>query len=228
MKKFTAEALGTFCLMFFGCSSIIFMFNDIGPLGVSFAFGFTLLGVIYALGPISGAHLNPAVSLAVCINGKMTINEMLKYWIAQVVGGLIAGCILYLLVDFIKHDINVNVGSSFGIAQASPNPKIFGNIPALTFEIIGTFLLVMVILGVTQSERSSAFAGLVIGSTLVVLHLAGISLSGSAVNPVRAISTNIFVPESYGYFWIYFIGPMLGGALAGFLHNRGVTKVDDE
>ncbi len=227
MKKFAAEALGTFCLMFFGCSSIIFMLNDVGPLGVSFAFGFTLLGIIYALGPISGAHLNPAVSLAVFINRKMSINEMLKYWIAQVVGGFVAGCILYLLVDFIKQDINVLVDSSFGIAKAAPNPKIFGNIPALIFEIIGTFLLVMVILGVTQSERSSAFAGLVIGSTLVVLHLAGISLSGSAVNPVRAISTNVFVPELYGYFWIYLIGPMIGGALAGFLHNIGITKQTD-
>jgi len=85
----------------------------------------------------------------------------------------------------------------------------------------------MVILGVTQSEKSSAFAGLVIGSTLVVLHLAGISLSGSAVNPVRAISTNIFVPEFYGYFWIYLIGPMIGGALAGILHYLGITKAID-
>ena len=126
MKKFAAEALGTFCLMFFGCSSIIFMINDIGPLGVSFAFGFTLLGIIYALGPISGAHLNPAVSLAVFINRKMSINEMLKYWIAQVVGGFIAGSILYLLVDFIKQDINVLVDSSFGIAKAAPNPKYLG------------------------------------------------------------------------------------------------------
>jgi len=226
MKKFVAESLGTFCLMFFGCSSIIFM-NDLGPIGISFAFGFTLLGVIYALGPISGAHLNPAVSLAVFINGKMSSSEMFLYWIAQVVGGLIAGCILYLLVDFIRHDINVLVDSSFGIAKAAPNPKIFGNIPALIFEIIGTFLLVMVILGVTQSEKSSAFAGLVIGSTLVVLHLAGISLSGSAVNPVRAISTNIFVPEFYGYFWIYLIGPMIGGALAGILHYLGITKAID-
>tara|TARA_Y100000589_G_C27095449_1_gene605727 strand:- start:667 stop:1275 length:609 start_codon:yes stop_codon:yes gene_type:complete len=201
--------------------------HDLGPIGISFAFGFTLLGVIYALGPISGAHLNPAVSLAVFINGKMSSSEMFLYWIAQVVGGLIAGCILYLLVDFIRHDINVLVDSSFGIAKAAPNPKIFGNIPALFFEIIGTFLLVMVILGVTQSEKSSAFAGLVIGSTLVVLHLAGISLSGSAVNPVRAISTNIFVPEFYGYFWIYLIGPMIGGALAGILHYLGITKAID-
>ena len=227
MKKFLAEALGTFCLIFFGCSAIIFMLGKIGFLGVSFAFGFTLLAVIYALGPISGAHLNPAVSLAVYINGKMSSSDMALYWVAQIIGGLIAGGLLFLMTESILNNYASNLPISFGIGSAATHPIEFGIIPGFIFEIIGTFLLVMVVLGVTQSEKSSAFSGLVIGSTLVVLHLAGISLSGSAVNPVRTISTNIFVPEFYGYFWIYLIGPMIGGALAGFLHSLGITKQTD-
>ena len=212
MKKFIAEILGTFSLLFFGCSAIIFMGEQIGFVGISFAFGFTLLGVIYGLGPISGAHLNPAVSLAAYMNGRMGGGEMVQYWIAQVIGGILASILLMAM----SGDVNkaVTVGS-------------FGVFPAFMFEIVGTFFLVTVILGVTQDEKSSAFAGIVIGSVLVMIHLAGISLSGAAVNPVRAIATNIYDANLYGGLWVYLVGPMLGGGLAGFIHKIGLTRAGD-
>ncbi len=212
MKNFLAEILGTFSLLFFGCSAIIFMGEEIGFVGISFAFGFTVLGVIYGLGPISGAHLNPAVSLAAFLNDRMSGGEMIQYWIAQVIGALLASVLLMAM----SGDVNkaVTVGS-------------FGVFPALIFEIVGTFFLVTVVLSVTQNEQSSAFAGIVIGSVLVMIHLAGISLSGAAVNPVRAISTNIYDPNLYGGIWVYLVGPMLGGFLAGFAHKSGLTKAGD-
>ena len=212
MKKFFAEILGTFCLIFFGCSAILFMGDKIGLIGISFAFGFTLLGVIYALGPISGAHLNPAVSLAAFMNNRINGGEMVQYWIAQVIGGILASVLLIIMSGDI--DKAATVGN-------------FGVFPALIFEVVGTFFLVTVILGVTQDEKSSTFAGLVIGSVLVMIHLAGITLSGAAVNPVRAIATNIYDSSFYGGLWLYLVGPMVGGLLAGFAHKSGITKAAD-
>ena len=212
MKKLLAEVIGTFCLIFFGCGTILFMGSEVGMIGISFAFGFTLLGVIYALGPISGAHLNPAVSVAVFMTGDMSAGQMVQYWAAQVIGGILASCVLILM--------------SGDITQAATAGQ-FGIIPAFLFEVIGTFFLVTVILGVTRDESSSKFAGLVIGSVLVMIHLAGIKLSGSAVNPVRAISTNIFDGQLLGGLWLYLVAPMLGGILAAALNMSGLTKPEE-
>ena len=209
MKKNLAEAIGTFALVFFGCGTIVFMAGEVGLIGVSFAFGLTVVAVAYGLGSISGAHLNPAVSLGALLAGKMSVTEFVGYVVAQCVGGVLAALVIS------------NMGGD--ITAAITTPGAFGTGAALTFEIVATFLFVTVILGATQ-DSSNYMAGIAIGLALVAIHLAGIKVSGASVNPARTLATNIFDSNALQMLWLYFIGPLIGGALAGWIHTSGITK----
>ncbi|MGR3291335.1 MAG: aquaporin [Paracoccaceae bacterium] len=213
MKKYIADGIGTFALVFFGCGTILFMVNDVGLIGVSFAFGLAVVAMAYGLGPISGAHLNPAVSLGVMLAGRMSTGEMLGYWVAQVIGGLAAALVLMVM------------GADVGTASTTVGEH--GIMAALIFEIVATFLFVTVILGATQKGHATNAAGLAIGLTLVMIHLAGIKVSGASVNPARSIATNVFDGAAFAQIWLYLAGPLLGGALAGLAHKSGITKADD-
>ncbi len=222
MKKYVAEVIGTFTLVFFGCATILFMstggsLDQIGPdpvgfLGISLAFGLAVVAMAYGIGPISGAHLNPAVSLGVHLAGRMSMNDMLGYWVAQVAGGLIAAIVL-LIMGGAPGDASTMIGSN-------------GVLAALIFEVVATFIFVTMILGATQEGHSTPVAGLAIGLTLVLIHLAGITTSGASVNPARSIATNLFNPEALSQIWLYIIAPLAGGALAGILHKSGLTAAD--
>ena len=212
MKKAIAEVIGTFALVFFGCGTVMFMVNDVGLIGVSFAFGLAVVAMAYGIGPISGAHLNPAVSLGAMVAGRMASGEMITYWIAQFVGGLLAVLVLKFLM---------------GGSGAVTAPGAGGVGPALIYEFVATFLFVTVILGSTQDGAPTSMAGLAIGLTLVMIHLAGINVSGASVNPARSLATNIFDPSQITNLWIYFVGPLAGGALAGILHKAGITRASD-
>ena len=209
MKKNLAEAIGTFALVFFGCGTIVFMASEVGLMGVSFAFGLTVVAVAYGLGSISGAHLNPAVSLGVLLSGKMSVSEFVGYVVSQCIGGVVAALVLS------------NMGGD--ITSAVTMPGAFGIGAALTFEIVATFLFVTIILGATQ-DSSNYMAGIAIGLALVAIHLAGIKVSGASVNPARTLATNIFDTNALQISWLYFVGPLIGGALAGWVHNLGFTK----
>lgn len=212
MKKAIAEVIGTFALVFFGCGTILFMGSEVGLLGVSFAFGLAVVAMAYGLGPISGAHLNPAVSLGVMLSGRMETGEMIQYWIAQVIGGLAAAALMVM-------------GANVADAATTPGAGVSA---ALIYEFVATFLFVTVILGATQKGAPSSMAGLAIGLTLVLIHLAGIKISGASVNPARSIATNIFNAGELSNIWIYLVGPLLGGALAGVLHKTGITSASEE
>ncbi len=212
MKKQVAEVIGTFALVFFGCSTILFMapaMGDAGMIAISFAFGLTVVAVAYGLGAISGAHLNPAVSLGAMMAGRMSAGEMLGYWVAQVIGGVLAALVL-LAMSGDPGNASTTIGSN-------------GTLAALIFEFVATFLFVTVILGATQDGHSTTVAGLAIGLTLVVIHLAGITVSGASVNPARSIATNIFDVGAASQLWLYVVAPLAGGALAGILHKNGTT-----
>ena len=213
MQKAIAEVIGTFTLVFFGCSTILFMGDSVGLLGVSLAFGLAVVAIAYGLGAISGAHLNPAVSLGAMLAGRMDAREMVMYWAAQIAGGLLAAVVLMIIgsgtADF-----------SVGNAATTPGAGIPG---ALIYEIVATFFFVTVILGATQDGAPAAMAGLAIGLTLVMIHLAGITVSGASVNPARSIATNVFNAAEIGNIWIYLVGPFLGGGLAGIVHKSGLT-----
>jgi aquaporin Z len=212
MKKNLAELIGTFALVFFGCGTILFMKADVGLLGVSMAFGLAVVAMAYGIGPISGAHLNPAVSLGMMLADRMTMAEMISYWIAQITGGLLAAIILMAMT--------ADPGA------ASTTVGAFGLTAALLFELIATFLFVTVILGATKEGSSTQVAGLAIGLTLVMIHIAGISVSGASVNPARSIATNIFNADALKDLWIYLLMPLAGGGLAGIVHKSGQTAAD--
>ncbi len=216
-KKLIAEAIGTFTLVFLGCATALFMAPEQGEaarlVAISLAFGLTVVAMAYGIGPSSGAHLNPAVSLGAMLAGRMPSGEMLRYWGAQVVGGLAAAVVLLLM------------GAEPG--KASTTIGIMGTGGALIFELVATFLFVTVILGATQAKGGAGnVAGLVIGLTLVLIHLAGIQVSGASVNPARSIATNIFDAGAMVQLWLYIAAPLAGGALAGLLHKAGITSAD--
>ncbi len=214
-KKLIAEAIGTFTLVFLGCATALFMAAGQGEaarlVAISMAFGLTVVAMAYGIGPISGAHLNPAVSLGAFLAGRMSMSDMIGYWIAQIVGGLIAALVLMAM------------GAAPG--AASTTVGIMGTTGALIFEFVATFLFVTVILGATQTNGGAGnVAGLVIGLTLVLIHLAGIQVSGASVNPARSIATNVFDAAALSQLWIYIVAPLAGGAVAGLLHKAGVTS----
>lgn len=214
-KKLIAEAIGTFTLVFLGCATALFIASGQGEaarlVAISMAFGLTVVAMAYGIGPISGAHLNPAVSLGAMMAGRMSVGDMLGYWGAQVVGGLVAALVLMAM------------GAAPG--AASTTIGAMGTTAALIFEFVATFLFVTVILGATQSNGGAGnVAGLVIGLTLVLIHLAGIQVSGASVNPARSIATNVFDATAMGQLWLYIAAPLAGGALAGILHKSGVTS----
>ncbi len=213
MKKLFAEALGTGVLVFFAVGTAVALGGDdaAGKLGISIAFGLTIVAVAYGIGGISGAHLNPAVSLGAMTSGRMTTNEMLQYWGAQTVGGIVGAFLLFFIVGTGVAGYNeVNTGGGYSVFNA------------LAFEIIATFIFVTVILGVTGENGNAAFAGLAIGLTLTLVHLVGIPIDGTSVNPARTIATNIFSGH-IGELWIFIVGPLVGGALAGVVNKMGLT-----
>ena len=215
MKKLIAEAIGTFTLVFLGCATALFMMPEQGEaarlVAISLAFGLTVVAMAYGIGPVSGAHLNPAVSLGAMLAGRMPAGEMIGYWIAQVIGGLVAAVVLMAM------------GADPG--KASTTIGSMGTNGALIFEFVATFLFVTVILGATQAYGGAGnVAGLVIGLTLVLIHLAGIQVSGASVNPARSIATNVFDATAMAQLWLYIVAPLAGGALAGVLHKAGVTS----
>ncbi len=227
MRREIAEVIGTFTLVFFGCGSAVFMGAEIGMLGISFAFGLAVMAMAYSIGHISGAHLNPAVSMGMKIAGKMTSSEMIRYWIAQTVGAIIAALAIMIIA---QGNADYAVATN-GLGQNGYGAGYLGeyNITsAVLFEVIATFLFVTVILGATQKNAPAAMAGLVIGLTLVVIHLVGINITGTSVNPARSIGPALFTgSKSLMQLPVFIIAPLIGGALAGLVFRMGITRAED-
>lgn len=225
-KKLTAEALGTFILVFFGCGAAVFMGEQIGMMGISFAFGLSIVAAAYGLGAISGAHLNPAVSLGMVTAGRMSVKEFVGYAIAQVIGAIIAAFVIMIIA---KGSAGYSVAEN-GLGQNGFGAGYLGEYTvaaALIFEIVATFLFVTVILGATQDGAPAAFAGLAIGLTLAAIHLVGINITGVSVNPARSVGPALFVGgQALADLWVFIVAPLAGGALAGIVHAMGITRAD--
>ena len=225
-KKLIAEALGTFILVFFGCGSAVFMGADIGLLGVSLAFGLSIVAAAYSLGHISGAHLNPAVSLGVLTAGKMSVSDFVGYVAAQIVGAIVAALVIMIIAQGKEgYDLAVN-----GLGQNGYGAGYQGEYnlaSALIFEAVATFLFVTVILGATQAKAPAAMAGLAIGLTLAAIHLVGIKITGVSVNPARSIGPALFVGgKALADLWVFIVAPLAGGAVAGLVFAAGFTRAD--
>ena len=226
-NKFFAELLGTFVLVFGGCGTALF--GHVGFLGVAIAFGLTVIAMAYGIGHISGAHLNPAVSFGVFVNGRMSLKEMLVYWAAQFIGGIIAGALLLVVFKAIGGDATGvfaanGFGKEFASATGNPDYQAISMGGAFLVEALLTFVFLMVILGVTDSSHANGkFGGLAIGLTLVLIHLISIPLTNTSVNPARSLGVALFSNcegwSAMGQVWLFIVAPLVGACLAGLAYK---------
>ncbi len=212
MKAFTAEFVGTLTLVLFGCGAAVLGGSNVGQLGIALAFGFAIIAMAYGIGPISGCHVNPAVSLAVFLSGSMSLRDMLLYWAAQFSGALAGAAILLAIA-----------GPANGLGQNGWGPGYLGafSLPAAAiFEVVATAIFVIVILGSTQAKTNTGFAGLAIGITLALIHIVGIQITGVSVNPARSFGPAVLVQgQALSQLWLFFAAPFLG-AVIGALPYR--------
>ena len=222
MKKMIAEFIGTFTLVLVGCGAAVIAGADIGLTGISFAFGLALIGMAYGIGPVSGCHINPAVSLGAVAAGRMQMGEAVQYIIAQVAGA-IAGALVLMLIASGKADYSV---AENGLGQNGWGAGYLGEYAmgaAFVFELVATFLFVTVILGATGAGAPSAMAGLAIGLALVAIHLVGINVTGVSVNPARSIGPALLAGgTALAQLWLFLVAPIIGGVLAGLLFKSGL------
>ena len=223
-KKMIAEALGTFILVFFGCGAAVIAGPLIGYTGIALAFGLAIVAAAYGLGAISGAHLNPAVSLGMVTAGRMSFGDFIGYAVAQVIGAILGAGVLMIVASG-------TASWTGGLGANGFGPGYLGEYSltaALVFEVVMTFLFVTVILGATASGAPGAMAGLAIGLTLAAIHLVGINVTGVSVNPARSIGPAIFVGgTALAQLWVFIVAPLAGGAVAGILYAAGLTRAED-
>lgn len=227
MKKATAEFVGTFTLVFFGCGAAVIAGMGSGPtaidvLGIAFAFGLAIVAMAYGIGPISGCHVNPAVSFGALVAGRMTTSDFISYVVAQVLGALAGAIVLYVILS------GKSAGWNGGLGQNGWGAGYLGQynlLSAFIFEVVATFLFLVCILGVTQRSAPVQFAGLAIGLTLVAIHIVGINVTGVSVNPARSLGPAIVgvgsKPAALGQVWLFIVAPLIGAGIAGYLFKSG-------
>ncbi|MDW7690829.1 aquaporin Z [Flammeovirgaceae bacterium SG7u.111] len=221
MKKLVAEFIGTMWLVLGGCGSAVlaaaFPELGIGFVGVSFAFGLTVVTMAYSIGHVSGCHLNPAVSVGLFVGGRFEGKDLLPYIVAQVLGGLAGAGILYLIASG-KPGFELGGFAANGYGEHSPGG--YGMTAALVTEVVMTFMFLIIILGSTHSKAPKGFAGLAIGLGLVLIHLISIPVTNTSVNPARSTSQAIFVGGwAIGQLWLFWIAPIIGATLAGIVYK---------
>lgn len=213
MKKYLAEFIGTLILVFMGCGSAVVLGCDVsgGHLAVALAFGLSIVATAYVIGGVSGCHINPAVSLAMLINKKLSPTDFTGYVAAQVAGAAVGAGLLKMLVGFGIEDLTGGLGSN-GVANAG------GMGGAFIIEVILTFIFIFTILGVTSDEKHGSVAGIVIGLTLTFVHIVGIPLTGTSVNPARSIGPALFAGgTALSDVWVFILAPLVGAALAAIV-----------
>jgi aquaporin Z len=222
MRKLAAEFIGTFVLVFGGCGSAVFSAAfpkvGIGLLGVSLAFGLTVLGCAYGLGHVSGCHLNPAVTVGLCTARRFSWKDAPGYIGAQLIGGIVAAGFLVVLLKGQPEGYDASVGGLAANGFGDHSPGHFGVGAAFLAELILTFIFLTVILGATSKRAVVGFAGIPIGLTLTLVHLIGIPITNLSVNPARSTGPALFVGGwAIEQLWLFWVAPLLGGALAGFV-----------
>ena len=232
MQKAVAEFIGTFALVFFGCGAAVIAgmghgATAIDVLGIAFAFGLAIVAMAYGIGPISGCHVNPAVSFGVLVAGRMTVKDFFIYAVSQILGAIVGALALYLILNG-KLNPEWHIVSHESLGQNGWGSGYLGDydtISAFVFEVIATFLFLVTILGVTQQVSPSQLAGLAIGLTLTAIHIVGINITGTSVNPARSIGPALVGiasnPTAVAQLWLFIVAPLLGAGVAGLLFRPG-------
>jgi len=215
MKKFCAEFIGTALLVLFGCGSAITNGFGAGYVGIALSFGLVIVAMAYSIGNISGCHVNPAVSLAMLINKKISLKEFAGYVVSQILGAILGAGLLFFI---------------FGLENGLGTNAIGNNIDlnvfqAILVEILLTFAFVFAIIGVTSKTENGAVAGVVIGLTLTLVHIMGLPLTGTSVNPARSLAPALFVGgEALKQVWVFIVAPLIGSVLAAFTYKGLAEK----
>ncbi|MFI9049045.1 MIP family channel protein [Streptomyces sp. NPDC053427] len=217
-RTVVSEFLGTLLLVFFAVGAAVLAGEYIGTFGIALAFGFTMLALAYALGPISGCHINPAVTLGMLLAHRISLHRAVSYWIAQVLGGIVGAALLFLVA---KQVPGLKTHDAFGTNGWGDRSAVHLNLGgAFIAEIVMTFLFVFVVLGVTHRVAVIGFGGLAIGLALGTVHLIGIPLDGTSVNPARSIGPALFAGGgAITQLWLFIVAPLIGGALAAVVHQ---------
>jgi aquaporin Z len=233
MKKPLAEFIGTFALVFLGCGAAVVAGMGTGPtsidvLGIAFAFGLAIVAMAYGIGPVSGCHVNPAVSFGVLLAGRMSTGDFIGYVVAQCLGALAGAAVLYLILSGKASGWNGGLGQNgWGTGYLGQ----YNVVSAFVFEAVATFLFLVCILGVTGNGAPSHLAGLAIGLTLVAIHIVGINVTGVSVNPARSLGPALVGAgansAAIGQLWLFIVAPLIGAGAAGLLFASGLLSAKD-
>jgi aquaporin Z len=220
MKKYLAEMVGTFILVFGGCGSAVLAGQQIGFLGVSIAFGLTLLAMAYAIGHISGCHINPAVTVGLLVSKKMDSRDVVGYIVGQIIGGILAAALLLAIAKGVAGGYDPTLTGFAANGYGDHSPGHYNLIAAFLAEVILTFFLVFTVLGATDIKAPVGFAGIPIGLVLVLIHLVGIPVTNTSVNPARSIGPAVFVGGwALSQLWLFIIAPTIGAIIAAVVYR---------
>ncbi len=220
MKRYICELIGTMVLVLFGCGSAAIAGSVLGNLGIAMAFGLSIVAMAYVIGDISGCHINPAVSIGLWIDGRMETKDLIMYIIFQCIGAIIGTALLAAIINTapsLGGYMATGLGQNGFGAASSVGINVYG---ALITEAILTFVFVFTVLGVTRSEKTSVVAGIVIGLTLAFVHIMGIPLTGTSVNPARSLAPALFMGGvALQQVWVFIVAPVIGAVIAGLAHK---------
>jgi aquaporin Z len=215
-RKYLAELIGTFVLVLFGCGSAVIAGDKVGFLGISFAFGLAVLVMVYAIGNISGCHINPAITIAMLVAGKIKVKDAIFYVMAQCIGATAAaGALLAIAMGNANYSLANGLGQN-GYGIHSPMGYSLG--ACFLAEVLLTGLFLFVIFGATSKKAPAGFAGIPIGITLTLIHIVGIPITGTSVNPARSLGPALFVGgEALSQLWLFLVAPILGAIIAAII-----------
>jgi len=232
VRKYVAELIGTFVLVLGGVGAAVLAGDHIGFLGVAFAFGLSLLAMVYVVGPISGCHVNPAVTLGLLLSGKMEGKDAVGYVVAQCVGAILAAGAVLLIARGMPGGYSVATHGLAANGYGAASPDGFGMGAAFLTEVVLTFVLVLTVLGATDARAPVGFAGLAIGLVLTLIHLVAIPVTNTSVNPARSLGPAVFAGSvPLGQLWLFIVAPLLGGATAAAVYRtvfRPVVPISAE
>lgn len=226
MNKYFAEFIGTFVLVLIGCGSAVIAGSQIGFLGIAMAFGLAVLVMVYAIGNISGCHINPAITIAMLVAGKISGKDTVGYLIAQFLGAIVAALVLFFVASGkADYSITINGLGQNGYGALSPMKYDMG--AAFVAEVVLSFIFLIVVFGATSPKAPSGFAGVAIGWALAMIHMVGIPITGTSVNPARSFGPALIVGgEALSQVWLFILAPIIGGILAALVWNYALKPKD--
>lgn len=226
MNKYFAEFIGTFILVLIGCGSAVVAGSQIGFLGISMAFGLAVLVMVYAIGNISGCHINPAITISMLVAGKISGKDTVGYLVAQFLGGIVGALILYFVASG-KADYSLAVNGLGQNGYGDLSPMKYGMGAAFLAEVVLTFIFLIVIFGATSPKAPGGFAGVAIGWSLAMIHMVGIPITGTSVNPARSFGPALIVGgEALSQVWLFLLAPIIGGVIAALVWNYVLKPKD--